>query len=258
MLTDSHCHLDDEQFNPDRDAAIQRALDAGVTRMLAIGTGSGPPDLEAAIRLADHYPALLATVGVHPHDAAKTASDTLQRLEALLKHGKVIAIGEIGLDYHYDFSPRDAQRRVFIEQMELAAAKRRPIIIHTREAWDDTFALLEEHWAPHALPGIMHCFSGNAAEARRALDLGFLISFGGILTFPRAEELRQAALDVPLDRLLIETDAPYLAPVPKRGKRNEPAFIVHTARRLADLRGLSYEELCAITSTNFQRLCCYS
>jgi len=254
MLTDTHCHLDDAQFTVDRDAVIQRALDAGVSRMVAIGTGSGPPDLEAAIRLADKYPALLATVGVHPHDAAKAEANTLQRLESLLAHPKVIAIGEIGLDYHYDFSPRDTQRRIFIDQIALAASHRKPIVIHTREAWDETFDILARHWAPHGLPGIMHCFSGTTAEARRALDLGFLISFGGILTFPKAEDVRQAALEVPLDRLLVETDAPYLAPVPNRGKRNEPAFAVHTARRLADLRGISYEELCAITSDNFTRL----
>ena len=254
MLTDTHCHLDDAQFTADRDAVIQRAIDAGVTRMLAIGTGSGPPHLEVAIRLADTYPALLATVGVHPHDAAKAEVDTLTRLDALLAHPKVIAIGEIGLDYHYDFSPRETQRRIFIDQIALAVSHRKPIVIHTREAWDDTFDILAQHWTPHALPGIMHCFSGTPAEARRALQLGFLISFGGILTFPKAEEVRQAVLEVPLDRLLVETDAPYLAPVPNRGKRNEPAFAVHTARRLAELRGMSYEELCAITSDNFTRL----
>jgi TatD DNase family protein len=258
MLIDSHCHLDDEQFNNDRDEVVQRALDAGVTQMVAVGTGSGPPDLEAGIRLADKYPALVATVGVHPHDAAKAGDDTLKRLDALLDHPKVVAVGEIGLDYHYDFSPREMQRRLFVEQMQMAAARRRPIVIHTREAWDDTFALIEQHWAPHHLPGIMHCFSGTPAEAARALALGFFISFGGIVTFPKAEEVRQAALQTPLNRLLVETDAPYLAPVPKRGKRNEPAFVVHTAGRLAELRGLSYEELCGATSDNFQKVCCYT
>jgi TatD DNase family protein len=256
MLIDSHCHLDDEQFDGDRDEVVQRALDAGVTQMVSIGTGSGPPDLEAGVRLADRYPALLATAGVHPHYAAKADDAALQRLEALLKHPKVVAVGEIGLDYHYDFSPRDVQRRVFIDQLRIAASHGKPIVIHTREAWDDTFATLEQHWAPHGLPGIMHCFSGTPAEAARALSLGFYISFGGMITFPKAEEIRQAAVETPLDRLLVETDAPYLAPAPKRGKRNEPALVVHTARRLAELRSLSYEELCAATSANFQKLCC--
>src|SRR5581483_2191179 len=258
MLTDSHCHLDDDQFDADRAETIERAVDAGVTRMMAIGTGSGPPDLEVAIRLADAYPSVLATVGVHPHYAAKADDDTLRRLDTLLAQPRVIAVGEIGLDYHYDFSPRDVQHRIFIQQMGIAANRSKPIVIHTREAWDDTFAVLEQHWRPHNLPGIMHCFSGTPAEAQRALDLGFYISFGGMITFPKAEEIRQAAIGVPLDRLLVETDAPYLAPVPKRGKRNEPAFVVHTARRLAELRGLSYEELCRITSENFQRLSCYT
>ena len=258
MLIDSHCHLDDEQFDGDRGATIQRAIDAGVTRMMAIGTGSGPPDLEPAIRLAEEYDAILATVGVHPHYAGNADDDTLRRMEGLLSHARVVAIGEIGLDYHYDFSPRDGQHRIFVEQLGIAAAARKAIVIHTREAWDDTFTVLEQHWRSHGLPGIMHCFSGTPLEMRRALDLGFYISFGGILTFPKAEEVRQAALETPLDRLLVETDAPYLAPVPKRGKRNEPAFAVHTARRLAELRGLSYEELCRITSDNFQRLSCYT
>jgi TatD DNase family protein len=256
MLIDSHCHLDDEQFDGDRDEVVQRALDAGVTQMVAIGTGLGPPDLEAGIRLADRYPAFLATVGVHPNYAVQADDAAFSRLDALLAHPKAVAVGEIGLDYHYDFAPRNVQHRVFVQQLQIAAAHSKPIVIHTREAWDDTFAVLEEHWAPRGLAGIMHCFSGTPAEARRALALGFYISFGGILTFPKAEEVRQAALETPLDRLLTETDAPYLAPVPKRGKRNEPAFVVHTARRLAEVRGISYEELCATTSANFRKLCC--
>ena len=222
-LIDSHCHLDSPEFDADRDAVIERAFEAGVEHMVAIGTGSGPPDLEAGVRLAEKYPAFYATVGVHPHDAAKAAPADLQRLAGLLQHPKVIAVGEIGLDYHYDFSPREVQQKVFIEQMAIAAAARKPIVIHTREAWDDTLALIEQYWKPHGLPGIMHCFSGGPAEAERALEIGFYLSFGGILTFPKALDVQAAAKLAPDDRILIETDAPYLAPVPKRGKRNEPA-----------------------------------
>jgi TatD DNase family protein len=250
-VIDSHCHLDDAVFDADREAVIQRALDAGVELMVAIGTGKGPPDLEAGIRLADAHPQFVATVGVHPHDAAKAVPDTWQRLESLLAHPKVIAIGEIGLDYHYDFSPRDVQRDVFARQLRIAAAHRKPIVIHTREAWDDTIALLEHHWAPHGLPGIMHCFTGSPDQAERALALGFYISFGGVVTFPKAADLHEAARTVPLDRILLETDAPYLAPVPQRGKRNEPAFLAHTARRLAELRGVAVEEIARATTENF-------
>jgi TatD DNase family protein len=254
-LIDSHCHLDDEQFNADRDEVIARARAAGVERMLAIGTGDGPPDLEAGIRLAERYEGLLATVGVHPHNAKQAGPDTLPRLRDLLRHPKVVAIGEIGLDYHYDFSPRDVQQSVFIAQMELAREAGKPIIIHTREAWDDTFRLLREHWQPAGLGGIMHCFSGGPEEARQCLDLGFSLSFGGIVTYPKALNVQEAARITPADRLLVETDAPYLAPVPKRGRRNEPAFVVETARKLAGLRGETLEEVASATSRNFERLC---
>ena len=244
-LVDSHCHLDDKQFDPDREEVIERALQAGVERMLAIGTGSGPPDLEAGLRLARQHAFIYATVGVHPHDAAKAAPETFAALEALAADSKVLAIGEIGLDYHYDFSPREVQRDVFVAQLQLAARAGKPIVIHTREAWDDTLLLLR---------GIMHCFSGGPAEARQALDLGFYLSFGGVLTFPKAEALREAARLAPEDRLLVETDAPYLAPVPKRGKRNEPAFMVETARRLAEVRGSPPERIAEVTTANFERL----
>jgi len=254
MLIDSHCHLDHEQFNPDRDAVIERALEAGVERMLAIGTGDGPPDLEAGIRMADRHPAIYATVGVHPHEASKATSETYRQLADLLKHPKVLALGEIGLDYHYDFSPREVQRDVFVEQMRIAADARKPIVIHTREAWADTLALIERHWTPTGLPGIMHCFSGGPAEAERCLALGFYLSFGGIVTFPKSLELQEAAKVVPSDRILAETDAPYLAPVPKRGKRNEPAFVIETARKVAALRGETLESLAAATTANFLTL----
>jgi TatD DNase family protein len=251
-VIDSHCHLDSEQFDADREAAIERALAAGVDTMVAIGTGNGPPDLEAGIRLADKHAAFYATVGVHPHDASKASEETFRRLAELCKHPKVIAVGEIGLDYHYDFSPRDVQKAVFIEQMRIAADAGKPIVIHTREAWDDTLALIREHWRG---AGIMHCFSGGPEEARQALELGFHLSFGGIVTFPKALNIQEAAKMTPPDRLLIETDAPYLAPVPYRGKRNEPAFIVQTARKLADLRGESVDAVIEATIANFKKLC---
>jgi TatD DNase family protein len=253
-MIDSHCHLDNPQFDPDRDAVIDRALAAGVERMLVIGTGEGPPDLEAGIRLADRYPSIYATVGVHPHEASKATSDTYKGLRELLQHPKVVALGEIGLDYHYDHSPRDIQKAVFVAQMGVAEDGRKPIVIHTREAWEDTLALLEEHWKPTGLGGIMHCFSGGPAEAQRCLDLGFHLSFGGIVTFPKSAGIQEAARMAPADRILIETDAPYLAPVPHRGKRNEPAFVAETARKLADLRGVTPEEIARITSVNFLEL----
>jgi TatD DNase family protein len=253
-VIDSHCHLDSAEFNDDRDAVIERAIAAGVEHMLAIGTGDGPPDLEAGLRLAEKHPAFFATVGIHPHDAAKASPDHFKHLSGLLSHPKVLAVGEIGLDYHYDFSPREVQKSAFIRQMEIAASARKPIVIHTREAWDETLALLEQHWMPHRIGGIMHCFSGGPDEARRAINLGFYLSFGGIVTFPKALAVQEAARSAPRDRILIETDAPYLAPVPKRGKRNEPALIVHTARKLAELRGQSYEDLCNATTENFRRL----
>jgi TatD DNase family protein len=250
-LIDSHCHLDDEQFDPDREEVIARAREAGVERMMAIGTGSGPPDLEAALRLARQHDFIYATVGVHPHDAAKATPETFAVMETLMSEIKVLAIGEIGLDYHYDFSPRDVQCDVFVAQLKLASRAGKPIVIHTREAWDDTLLLLREHWSGG---GIIHCFSGGPAEARQALDLGFHLSFGGVLTFPKADALREAARLAPEDRLLVETDAPYLAPVPQRGKRNEPAFMVETVRRLAVVRGVAPERIAEVTTGNFERL----
>jgi len=251
-LVDSHCHLDDSKFDQDREQTIQRALDAGVDHLLAIGTGNGPPDLEAAIRLADRYPFMYATVGVHPHDAAKATAETWKQLATLAAHPKVLAIGEIGLDYHYDFSPRPVQGEAFAAQLGIARNAGKPIVIHTREAWDDTLNALRQSWPGG---GIMHCFTGDAAQARQALDLGFHLSFGGVITFPKAEAVREAARLAPEDRILVETDSPYLAPVPHRGKRNEPAFMVETVRRLAEVRGVTPEHIAAITSRNFERLC---
>jgi TatD DNase family protein len=253
-MIDSHCHLDSQKFDADREAAIDRALAAGVERMVVIGTGDGPPDLEGGVRLADRHTSIYATVGVHPHDASKAEPGTYPHLAELLKHPKVVALGEIGLDYHYDHSPRDVQRAVFIEQMSIAADARKPIVIHTREAWEDTLTLLEEHWKPTGLGGIMHCFSGGPADAQRCLDLGFHLSFAGIVTFPKATDLHEAARICPSDRLLIETDAPFLAPVPFRGKRNEPAFVVHTAAYIATLRQVTIEDINLITTANFNAI----
>jgi len=250
-LVDSHCHLDDKQFEEDREAVIERAQAAGVERFLAIGTGDGPPDLEAAIRLADRYPFIYATVGVHPNDVAKATDETFDRLKDLLSHSKTLALGEIGLDYHWD-SPPDMQRPAFIRQLEMAQSARKPIVIHTRDAWSDTIQILRDNYRGG---GIFHCFTSGPAEAKEALDLGFHLSFGGVLTFPKAEQVREAARMVPLDRLLVETDAPYLAPAPHRGKRNEPAFVLDTTRKLAEIRGMEPTELAAATTRNFERLC---
>ena len=253
QLVDSHCHLDDEQFHSDREQVIQRARDAGLKYMLAIGTGDGPPDLEAAIRLADEYPFIFATVGVHPNDAQKSNPQPFENLRAFAQHSKVVAIGEIGLDYHWGVPP-EAQLPVFRTQLEIAAEARKPIVIHTRDAWDDTLNVLRELWAPTGLPCIMHCFTGDAERAKQCLDLGFTLSFGGIATFPKSAEIREAARITPADRLLIETDSPYLAPLPHRGKRNEPSFIIHTAARLAEVRGVSPAEVAAQTTANFERI----
>jgi TatD DNase family protein len=252
MFVDSHCHLDDERFADDLDAVLERATAAGVTRVLTIGTGDGPPEIDRAVRLADRYPQVYASIGVHPHDASKMTPQTYDDLRALSAHSKVIALGEIGLDYHYDFSPREIQREVFIEQLRLAHAVNLPITIHTREAWEDTISILREHWSGE---GVMHCFTGNPAQAREALGLGFHLSYGGVVTFKTAEDVRESARITPEDRLLIETDAPYLAPIPWRGKRNEPAMMVKTAEKLAEIRGTTPEAIAAVTTANFERLC---
>ncbi|MBI1791153.1 MAG: TatD family hydrolase [Acidobacteria bacterium] len=251
-LADSHCHLDNAQFAADREAVIDRARKAGVEWMLAVGTGEGPPDLRAGLRLAEAHPFILATVGVHPHDAAKATEETFTELRALLDQPKVVALGEIGLDYHYDFSPRQVQREIFLRQLTLAEEAGKPIVIHTREAWPDTLEILRENWRGE---GIFHCFTGDAGQAREALNLGFHLAFGGVLTFPKAQEVREAARMVPLDHLLVETDAPYLAPVPHRGKRNEPAFLVNTVQRVAEVRGDTAAEIAEATIANFERLC---
>lgn len=253
-MIDSHCHLDSERFTSDQAEVIERAQAAGVERMMSIGTGDGPPDIEVAVRVADRFECVWATVGVHPHDAAKAEAETYPHIAELLKHPKVLALGEIGLDYFYDHSPRDVQKDVFVEQMRIAADARLPIVIHTRDAWEDTFELLEKHWKPTGLGGIMHCFSGGPVEAHRSLDIGLHISFSGIVTFPKSLDIQAAAKLVPDDRILIETDAPFLAPVPHRGKRNEPSFVTHTASKMAELRGTTVDEITRVTTANFRTL----
>lgn len=260
MFVDSHAHLDGKQFQADREQVIARAREAGVQTIVAIGNGDGPGTLDCGIKLAAKYDFIYATVGIHPHEAKLAADAAFEELEKLAKRPKVIAWGEIGLDYFYDHSPRDVQRQVFVRQMELARAARLPIVIHCRpsnnseDAWEDCLGLIHTHWRSSALGGILHCFTGSWTHAERALDMGFMISFAGNVTFPKAQQIRDAARQVPIDRILIETDSPYLAPVPHRGERNEPAFVKETARQIGELRGMSTEDVGRQTATNFCRL----
>ena len=257
MFVDSHAHLDGEQFDSDREQVIARAREAGVRSIVAIGNGEGPAQVDCGIQLAEKYDFIYATLGIHPHEAKLADEASYEKMERLARHPKVIAWGEIGLDYFYDHSPRDVQKEVFKRQMELAAAARLPIVIHCRpsegsdDAWQDCLDLMRAHWAANGLGGILHCFTGTWSHAKPALDMGFVISFAGNLTFPKAQQIRDAALEVPIDRMLIETDSPYLAPLPYRGKRNEPAFVKETARRLGELRGFTAEEIGHQTSHNF-------
>ncbi len=258
VLVDSHAHLEGKQFDADREEVIARARAAGVELILAIGNGDGPETLDCGFKLAQQHEFIYASVGIHPHEAQLATDAAYEKMERLAGQPKVIAWGEIGLDYYYDHSPRETQKAVFIHQMEQARAAKLPIIIHCRpsegseNAWDDTLALLQQHWASSGLGGILHCFTGSWGHAERALDLGFLISFAGNVTFPKAQAIRDVAARVPLNQMLIETDSPYLAPVPYRGKRNEPAFVAETARQLGELRGVSTEELGRRTAANFR------
>jgi len=252
-LVDSHAHIDFPQFDADREAMLERARTAGVATLLAIGTGPGPEKLDSAIPFAEQHEWIYATIGIHPHEAKKTEAGHYEALERLAQHPRVIAWGEIGLDYHYDFSPRDVQHRVFREQLALARKAKLPIVIHCREAWPDCIAILEEEWRGGGLGGIFHCFSGTLEEARQGLEMGFLVSFAGNSTYPKAQKLRDIARQLPLDRVLIETDSPYLAPQTHRGKRNEPAYVAEVARTLASVRDLGTEEFAAATAENFHR-----
>ncbi len=249
---DSHCHIDGEQFDEDRDEVVARAREAGVVAMLNIGTGDpGSDDFRRAVAVAERYENVYASVGVHPHDAKLYDDAAEEHLIELAKSEKVIAWGEIGLDYYYDNSPRDVQRDVFRRQIRTARGLGLPILIHSRDADDETVEILTDECSWDGFRGIMHCFGGTASMAETLMKLGFLISFAGNVTFKKADNLRDAARVVPLDRLLIETDCPFLTPVPFRGKRNEPSFVSHTAAFLADFYGIECDRLAAATTQNF-------
>jgi TatD DNase family protein len=255
MLVDSHCHLDLPQFDHDRDAAIARAREAGVEQMLIVGELDeelGLGGVTRAVELAERH-GFPCSGGVHPHQARLYEAKAEDLLRGLAREGRIRAIGEIGLDFHYDYSPRDAQQAAFRRQLRLARELRLPVIVHTREADRETAAILEQEEADE-IGGVIHCFTGSRELAERALVLGFCISFSGIVAFPRAETIQELARTLPLERLLVETDAPFLAPPPHRGKRNEPAFVVEVARHVARLRGQPLQELARAVSANFARL----
>ncbi|HKV04509.1 MAG TPA: TatD family hydrolase [Candidatus Acidoferrales bacterium] len=254
QIIDSHAHLEMTQFDADRAAMLERARAAGVEGLLAIGSGTAPTErLDAAIPFAEQHDWIYATVGIHPHDASAAAEEHFSQLDGLARHPRVIAWGEMGLDYYYDHSPRDVQQRVLRRQLEQARAAKLPAIIHCRDAWEDCMAIFEQDWRPTGLGGIFHCFTGTLAEARRGLEMGFLISFAGNLTYPKMQQLRDVARVVPLDKILTETDSPFLPPQGRRGKRNEPAFVVEVAQALANVRDLATEEVAAATAANFRK-----
>lgn len=266
MLIDSHAHLDSERYTDDREALLTRAWEADVGAVLAIGIGEGPAQMHQALEICREYkgqprmPRLYASAGIYPHNTPEADAAALDKLDGLLQEPEVIACGEIGLDYYHEGAPHPVQREGLVRQLEIAAARKRPILIHCRpkdgetDAWDDLFDILERHWRPTGLGGVMHCFSGSYEQAQRSLDMGFLISFAGNLTFAKAQPIRDVAGRLPLDGVLVETDAPYLAPVPNRGKRNEPAFVANTARTLAGLLKVTEEEIASATTKNFLRL----
>ncbi len=271
MLVDSHAHLDSDRYSADLEPMLRRAREAGIGAILAIGIGEGPAEMHQALDICRRFnrpdrsageglPQLFASAGIYPHNTHEADQAALDKLDRLLAEPEVIGCGEIGLDYYHQGTDHETQKRIFVRQMEIAAARKRPILIHCRPkegdnaCWDDTLGLLEEHWAPTGIGGILHCFSGEWQHAQRAIDAGFLISFAGHLTYPKSQSLRDVAVQVPEASLLVETDAPFLAPVPYRGQRNEPGWVAHTAEVLAGLRGLSSEEIGSITTKNFSRL----
>ena len=252
-LIDSHAHVDVSDFDADRDAMLARAKSAGIGMMLAIGNGPDVEKLGAAVPYAEQHDWIYAAAGIHPHEAQHATDAHYAELDRLARLPRVIAWGEIGLDYHYDHSPRDIQVRVFRHQLEQARSAQIPIVIHCREAWPDCLKILDEDWRSSHLGGIFHCFAGTMEEAQRGMDMGFLISFAGNVTYPKAQNLRDVAREVPLNRLLVETDSPFLAPVPYRGKRNEPAYVAEVARSIANVRNLAAEEVARATAENFRR-----
>jgi TatD DNase family protein len=251
-IVDSHCHVDGEEYDADRDEVVARARAAGVETMLIVGGMNGSGGHARSLAIAQQYGFPIA-LGAHPHEASCANASEYEALESLARERRIVAIGEIGLDYHYNISSRDVQRREFRRQLELACDLRLPVIVHTREAEDDTIKILEDEDVSR-VGGVLHCFTGGERLARHALNLGLHISFSGIVAFPRAEEIRAVAAWLPADRLLVETDAPYLAPPPHRGKRNEPAFVVEIARVIAELRGTTFERMAETTAENFARL----
>lgn len=270
MLVDSHAHLDSDRYAEDREAMLVRAYEAGVETILAVGIGEGPDTMHAALELSRHYslrpdmPRIVVSAGIHPHEASLADEKALTKLDALAAEPGIVAVGEIGLDYFYDHSPRDVQKRAFVDQMKIAAARKLPILIHCRasanstNAWDDALALLDDHWRATGLGGVLHCFAGEFGHAEKAMDMNFLISFAGNITFPKAQPIRDVAAQLPVERILIETDAPFLAPVPHRGKRNEPAMVEQVAQQLAGVRGSNYETMALTTAENFYRFFCLS
>ena len=254
MFIDSHAHIDGPEFDADRNEVIERARAAGVSVILNVGTGdphSGA--LERAVELGRSHENTYTAIGTHPHDARLYDDAAEERIKTLITSERVIAWGEIGLDFHYDNSPRDVQVTVFKRQLHAARECDLPVVIHTREAESETIEILKSDYAEAKRRGVFHCFSGSMDLAQRAIELGFMISFSGIVTFKKADELRAVAKEVPLDRLLVETDCPYLTPIPYRGKRNEPAYVVEVARCLAGLHGVDLEEMARITTENFLR-----
>ena len=266
MLIDSHAHLDSPRYSDDREAMLRRAFDAGVGTILSIGIGEQAIGMDGALTLCREFngragiPKLFASAGVYPHNTPEIDDQVLNKLDRLLAEPEVIACGEIGLDYYHEGAPHPVQHAGLIRQLEVAAARRRPILIHCRgtkestDAWEDLFSILDAHWRPTGLGGVMHCFGAGIEQARRSLDLGFLISFAGNLTYPKAQPLRDVAAQLPLDGLLVDTDAPWLAPAAQRGQRNEPALVVQTALTLAGLKHVSEDEIAAATTNNFHRL----
>ena len=253
MFIDSHAHIDGPEFDADRDEIIDRAKAAAVSVILNVGTGdphSGA--FERAVALGQKFDSVYTAIGTHPHDARLYDDNAEQKIKTLVQKEHVLAWGEIGLDFHYDNSPRDVQVEVFKRQLRAARECDLPVVIHTREAESETIEILKSEYGDANRRGIFHCFSGSKDLAQRGLELGFMISFSGIITFKKAEELRAVARDVPLDRLLIETDCPYLAPVPYRGKRNEPSYVVEVARCLAGIHGVEIDEIGRVTSENFR------
>ena len=253
-IIDSHAHLEFPQFDADRDAMLARARDAGIQNILAIGSGTATNRLDVAIPFAEKYDWIYATVGVHPHESKLATEEWFTELSRLAKHPRVLAWGEIGLDYFYDHSPRDVQQNVFRRQLSLAREARLPIVIHCRDAWPDCLRILdEENWRSSNLGGIFHCFTGSLSDAQRGLDLGFLISFSCNVTYPKMARLLQTAAALPLDRILTETDSPFLPPQAIRGKRNEPSNVIEVARALSNVRNLPSEEIALATAENFRR-----